>query len=162
GESWIFFLSISALISGQPSTLPTVQSLSEPGCWSSRFFSPGLPGRKRRPSFVLSADGLRRPIQLAIDIRIPPNRLHLLPRFGERDGLDKFLNVAIFPVRLPVHDSIIACIVGGQRVFETAKLIHHRAEILRTELQVDSRGKELLSREVFQFLLFGDASSHFG
>ena len=43
------------------------------------------------------AHGLWGPVQLAINIRVAHNRLHIFAGFGEWNGFNEFLDVAIFP-----------------------------------------------------------------
>src|SRR5438045_7993099 len=95
------------------------------------------------------ADGcLRGPIQLPIHIRVPHDGLHILARFREWNGLDEFLDIAIFPCRLPVTHAIVSGIVSGESVLEASELVHHGAEIARTQLQVHGWRKQLLGSKM--------------
>src|SRR5260370_41747345 len=73
-------------------------------------------------------------VKLAINIGIPHDRLHVFAGFGERNGFDKLLHIAIFPSGLPVLHAIIAGVVSGEGVFESSKLVHHGTKIARTQL----------------------------
>ena len=59
------------------------------------------------------ANPLRRPIELAVHIRIPQDSLHIFAGFGEGDGLDELLRIAVVTLSQPVSDAVGAGIVGG-------------------------------------------------
>src|ERR1700731_1584342 len=66
----------------------------------------------------IGREELRRPVELPVHIRIAQNRLHVFAGFGEGDGLDELLRIAIVPLSQPVSDAVGAGIVGGQGVLE--------------------------------------------
>src|ERR1700686_4930063 len=89
--------------------------------------------------------GLGCSIQLAIDIRVAHDRLHILAGFGEWNGFHELLDVTVLPYGLPVFYTIVTRVVCSKGIFESAKLIHHRAEVAGSQLQVN-RGSEKLWR----------------
>src|SRR5690242_10305246 len=96
--------------------------------------------KRRSSASTLGSDHRRllwRSVQLPVNVGVAHDGLHILACLSKGNRFYKFLYVPVFSRCLPVSHAIIAGIVGGQRVFETAELIDHRAEILGSQLQVN-------------------------
>src|SRR5208282_3077608 len=99
---------------------------------------------------------LRRPVELPVDTRIAQNSLHVFAGFGEGDGLDELLRIAVMTLSQPVAHAVRAGVVRGQGVFELAVvLVNHIFEVTRAEFYVYG-GREKLRRAVsLELDLFG-------
>src|SRR5260370_10189703 len=100
---------------------------------------------------------LRCAVKWAVDIRVAHCRLDVFAGFGEGDGLDEFLDVAVFAGGLPIFYPVVTGVVGGECIFEASELVHHGAEVAGAKLQVNRRREKLLGREGLQLFLFGYA-----
>src|SRR5215469_3418698 len=100
---------------------------------------------------------LGRSVQLPIHVRVAHDGLNILAGFGKRNRFDKLLDVAILGSRLPVFDAIVAGVIGGESIFESAKLVYHGSEILRPELEIERRRKQLTRGEVPYLFLLGNS-----
>ena len=59
------------------------------------------------------AKPLRRPVKLPVHIDIPQDGLDVFAGFGEGDGLDELLRIAVVALSQPVSHAVGAGIVGG-------------------------------------------------
>src|SRR5262249_41575443 len=96
-------------------------------------------------------------VELPIHVGVAHDGLDVLAGFGKRNRLDKLLDIAILGSRFPVFHAIVAGVIGGQGIFKSAKLVHHGTEILRPELEIERRRKQLTRGEVSYLLLFGNS-----
>src|SRR5260370_12362573 len=78
---------------------------------------------------------LRCAVELAVDIRVAHYRLDVFAGFGEGDGLDEFLDVAVFAGGLPIFYPVVTGVVGGEGIFEASELVDHRPGVPRANLQ---------------------------
>src|SRR5258706_14209379 len=103
------------------------------------------------------ATPLRRPVELAVNIRIAQDRLYVFAGFGKRDGPDELLRIAVVALSQPVSHAVGAGIVGGQRVLElSVVLVDHLLEVPRAELKIYRRREELRSAVFLVLALFRD------
>src|SRR6202158_4548374 len=113
------------------------------------------PARQTRAA-VPYANHLRRPVKLAVHIRIAQDGLHVFAGFGEGDGLDELLRIAGVALSQPVSYAVAAGIVGGQRIFElSVLLVDHIFEVAGAEFEVHGRRGELRRGVSLELDLFG-------
>src|SRR2546423_3325104 len=76
-----------------------------------------------RSEFWLS---LRCSVEPLVQSLVPQDSLDVLAGFGERDGLDELLRVAVVSLVEPVGDAVGAGVVGGESVFKlSAVFVYH-------------------------------------
>src|SRR5580704_11660600 len=75
---------------------------------------PGLGGT----GFILSL----RPVEFSIDFRVARDDFDVLARFGERNRIYEFGNLAVVLPRGPLRDAVFPGIVRGQRRFHTSEI----------------------------------------
>src|SRR5713226_5517590 len=79
---------------------------------------------------------LRLGIEKPIDLGVAHHDLHVLPRLGERDRLDKLSRLVETPLRTPGYHAVLAGVIGRQRGFGTGLDTHQVGEQERPELQI--------------------------
>src|SRR5581483_513640 len=104
---------------------------------------------------------LRGAVELAVHVSVAQDILDVFARLGEGNGFDELLGIAVLTLAHPVMHAIGTGVVGGECVFKTAELVNHAAEIVGSEAKVCGGREKLLSAEMFELFLFGDALANF-
>src|SRR5580700_2609849 len=87
--------------------------------------------------FILCAShGLRRAVQLTIDVGVACNDFDILTSFGERDRIHKFGRLAIGLAGGPESDAIFSGVVGRERRLHAAEITFEAGKIDRANMNV--------------------------
>src|ERR1700687_2707359 len=114
------------------------------------------PARQTRAA-VPYANHLRRPVKLAVHIRVAQDGLHVFAGFGEGDGLDELLRIAVVTLSQPVSDAVGAGVVGGQSVLKLSVVfVDHLLEVARAKFEVYGRRVKLWRAVSLELDLFRD------
>src|SRR5580700_2079233 len=102
--------------------------------------------------FILCAShGLRRAVQLTIDVGVACNDFDVLASFGERDRIHKLGRLAIGLPGGPESDAIFSGVVGRERRLHSAEIALQAGKINRPDVNV-----------VIRFIEHGSGVANFG
>ena len=83
------------------------------------------PWRPRRPrrlrKWVAAEPVLGLAVDQAIHLGVAQDDLHVVARFGERDGLDQFSDLFVLAFGAPRGDAVFTGVVGRDSVFRSAR-----------------------------------------
>src|ERR1700747_2888526 len=89
-------------------------------------------GRRRYSRNGIRSWSINHPVQRGV----AQHDLHVVARFREWNGLDKFRNFFISPFGFPECDAVFARVVRGEGVFRRAGQINQALEIVSSEFNV--------------------------